>query len=339
MEKGKLESNPCMVLRGISVGPHYEEGIARLLLQEREEHCGFLVLGQGLVLAVFDNPDDLSPRITVELEVSADGFVHRSEDCDGKLAIDERNNRRFFIIGEGKVSACEQRGAGRFQIVRGDFEVHCFRGMVGGPEIGCAVGEDIGVVSAGAERHVIDISSRRDAGNRLGCIDHAELHLCGAVAGVACHIQLALHQHCVLGCKAEIAMQRAHQATHRHQRRGDEHRADGNLHDQQNVSQGKAPVAGHTCGACAHDLPWVGAHDLAEWHDAEEEAAAQRQYQRNNVRGCVRIHRHVDGNIRNGLPCTEHAQDDNASRHSQRSSYNRYEKSLGEHLAKNEATL
>jgi hypothetical protein len=123
---------------------------------------------------------------------------------------------------------------------------------------------------------VVDVADRCDAWNRLSCVDHAALHLCGAVAGVACHIQLALHQHCVLWFKPEVAVQRARESAYCNQRGSDEDRANGNLHDQQNVSQGEAPHAGHAySAAAAHHLPRISAHDLANRHDPEEETAAK----------------------------------------------------------------
>ena len=44
-----------------------------------------------------------------------------------------------------------------------------------------------------------------------------------------------------LRLEAEIAVQRAHQPAHGHQRRSDQHRADGNLHHQQHVAERNPP--------------------------------------------------------------------------------------------------
>ena len=52
---------------------------------------------------------------------------------------------------------------------------------------------------------------------------------------------------------------------------------------------------------------------------------------------CVRIHRHIDGNIRDRLPGAEQAQNDNAAGQPERSAHQRNQHRLCEHLAQDHA--
>jgi hypothetical protein len=73
----------------------------------------------------------------------------------------------------------------------------------------------------------------RYAGNRLHRADHAPWHCSNFVAVVAGHAHLGIYEHRVLRLKTEIAVQRAHQPTDGHHRRGNQRSADGNLRAQQ----------------------------------------------------------------------------------------------------------
>ena len=76
---------PGNLLR-IAVRPHQQPGVARLLLQEREEHRRLLILGQRPVFPVFHHAHHFRPRSAPELEMPADGLVHRPENLHAQIA-------------------------------------------------------------------------------------------------------------------------------------------------------------------------------------------------------------------------------------------------------------
>ena len=95
----------------IAVRAYQQPGVARRLLQEREEHRRLLFLGKRPVFSVFNHAHHFSPLSAPELEMAAYRLVHRSENLDGKLTVDEGHLRRLGIVSHGEVSACQQPGS------------------------------------------------------------------------------------------------------------------------------------------------------------------------------------------------------------------------------------
>ena len=89
-----------------------------------------------------------------------------------------------------------------------------------------------------------------------------------AVFIVASHVQIGSDKQCVPRLEAEVATERTHESADGDERGGDEDRADGDLGDEQRIAQSEAAGACGAAHAGANDLPWIGAHDLANGHDA-----------------------------------------------------------------------
>ena len=89
--------------------------------------------------------------------------------------------------------------------------------------------------------------------------------------------------------------------------------ADGNLDDEQDIAKRKAPQAGCGIHAGTDHLPRIGAHDLTNRNDAEDQATRDREQKGNRIGTDIWIDGHVDGNVGNGLPGAEHMKDYDAA--------------------------
>ena len=89
------------------------------------------------------------------------------------------------------------------------------------------------------------------AGGAIGICgsDDSPLHRRHAIAGVAGHGHIGAYQHGVLRIEAEVAVQRACQAAHCHQRRSHQNGAGCNLDDEKHIAQRHSPP--FACGSCA----------------------------------------------------------------------------------------
>lgn len=324
-------------LRGIAVGADHERGAAVGVLEEREEHGRLLIFREGAVLTVFDHADDLRAVAAPELEVAADGFVDRAKDLDREGAVDKGDGGGSLLVVHGEIAARQEPCSRGVEISGGNIVVHGVGSIVGGPVVGGVVGVDEGVASAQVEGNLIDGARGGDAGNGGKRFNHALLHLLDAIAGVAGHVQVGGRHGDVLGIEAEVAVQRTDEAAHRDKRGGDEHRADGDLGDEQDVAHAEAPHAGGVAHAGANGLPGIGAQDLPDGHHAEEQSAEQGEEQSDGVGAEVGVYGHVDGNVGNGLPGAEEVQYDYAAGEPDDSADEGDEDGLGEQLAEDEA--
>ena len=125
-------------------------------------------------------------------------------------------------------------------------------------------------------------SHRLYTGNSFHRGENLPLHNRYTIAAdVTRHVQIGAHQDGVLRVEAEIAVQRAHQTTHGHQGRGDQHRTYGYLQDEQHIP-GRKPLPELGRGSCLDDLVWVGAQNLAHRHGSKQASAQKRQQQRDS---------------------------------------------------------
>ena len=296
------------------------------------------IFGECPVFPVFHDAHDLD-AVAVDSFVIAPYRAHfracaKAEDLACKLAIHHGYPRCVRIVMPGKDSACQQRGACRLEIAGRDVVDHHFRGFVGKPEIGCVVLEGGVRAPSQIQRHAVVQSDGFYTGDGPQGIDQPPLHLRHAVAAVACHIELGVAQHGILGLKSEIALERAHQAAHRDQRGGHQHGADRDLQDQQHVAHRKAP-SGRCDRACFNDLIGIGEQHLTHRNKSEDQSAGQCQQQRNSVDPGIRIHGHGDGKIGHWLPRAEPSQQRHASEHSRRASQQGDHHCFGQQLPQN----
>lgn len=89
--------------------------------------------------------------------------------------------------------------------------------------------------------------------------------------------------------KAELAMQGAYQSTHRNQRRGDQHGANGDLHGQKHFACREA-AADNAGRPCFHDFVGIRLQHLSDRDCAEEESAEEGEQQSDDVNRRVRGH-------------------------------------------------
>ena len=81
---------------------------------------------------------------------------------------------------------------------------------------------------------------------------------------------------------------------HSHQRGRDQQRAKRNLNAQQNIAQSKAAKTHHSFPAALHHLRRIGSPDLPCRQQTKQNAAAQRQQNRDSVHPRIRIDTGVD---------------------------------------------
>ena len=117
-----------------------------------------------------------------------------------------------------------------------------------------------------------DQSHPRYTGNRGHGVDHAPLHGEGAIVAVTGDAQIGIDQHRVVRLKTEVAVERARQSAHGHQRGSDQHRTNRNLYPHRQVSQSNPPP-NPGGGARLDDLIWIGVQHLSHGNRAKQEAA------------------------------------------------------------------
>ena len=86
----------------------------------------------------------------------------------------------------------------------------------------------------------------------------------------------------------------------------------------------------------ANDLPGIGAENLADRDQAEEQPTEDSQQEGQSVGVHVRIDRYIDRDIRNRPPCAEGTQDDHGSRRATNTSSQRDQNAFREELAEDE---
>ena len=187
---------------------------------------------------------------------------------------------------------------------------------------------------------LIDQTDGRYAGYDLEGIDHASLHGGHVFAGVSPHAEIGIEHHCVLRIEAPVAVHRLQQTAHCNKGRCDQDGADGNLQDEQHISEGEAAagIAGDdSSGSGLDHLIGVGAQDLADRDHAEEESAGEGKQKCGPIDGCIGRDRHNDGIAGNWMPDAERAEQCDAAKEAKRAAGDGNEQGFGKDGAQNTA--
>jgi hypothetical protein len=131
--EGALESSGHFLR--IARGAHDEVDFGVALLEHGEEHGGGRGLGEGGVLAVLNDADDLDARAAPDFEVAADGLPDGTEDFAGEFLIDDGDAGGLFVVVPGEGAAGKERGAGGAEISRGYVVFVGVGGGVGDPVV------------------------------------------------------------------------------------------------------------------------------------------------------------------------------------------------------------
>ena len=137
------------------------------------------------------------------------------------------------------------------------------------------------------------------------------------VAAVTRHIEMVSTSMTLRGSNPKLPCMERNSPRTATMRGSDQHRANRNLHDQQ---QRPAPssAARTRRRTSFHDLVRIGAEHLPHRNNPEEESAHQRQSQSDDVDLRVGIHRHMERELRKWLPHAQPAQQRHAAQQSQR---------------------